>query len=497
MFVYNVRMNIRKIVSVAACIALAALHSAADIRAVTPCQPDADWTKNWWMPRHNQKMEQVRKGGAPIVFLGDSITHNWESPGREQWNKYFAVGRYRALNLGFSGDRTEHVLWRLDNGELSGYEVKAVVLMIGTNNTGHFPYDKEPPLDTIIGVRAVLDKIREKQPKAKIVLCPIFPRGANNDDPNRARNRVVNSEIMRFADGKTVFWCDFTDQFLAKDGTLPAEIFPDRLHPAAYGYEIWAAAVLPYLDAALDGKPMPPNRFSANADLRTFYADGPVPAQPASMIGRRAWWWKDPEMWFNAVKNHRRMTSEGDGTFDIVLLGDSITRGWDGNGAAVLAELRKTYSILQLGIGGDCVQHVLWRVKNGELDGYKAKCIMLMIGTNNNYGDKAQDTALGIKRLLPAIRAKQPDATVLLMPIFPRGETPADDKRIRNETVNAQIKSLADGKHVIWLDINSKLVRPDGTISKDLMPDFLHPKVEGYRIWADAALPHFKAICGK
>ena len=294
-------MNIRRIVSFAAFATLAAFPSAANIRAVTPCPPDAGWTQSWWMPRHNQKMEQARAGGAPVVFVGDSITHNWESAGKEQWNKYFAAGRYRALNLGFSGDRTEHVLWRLDHGELSGYEAKAVVLMIGTNNTGHFPYGQEPPLDTIIGVRAVLDKIREKQPNAKIVFCPIFPRGADEKDACRVRNRVVNAEVMRFADGKTVFWCDFTDQFLtkdacrvrnrvvnaevmrfadgktvfwcdftdqflAKDGTLPVELFPDRLHPAAAGYEIWAAAIRPYLDAALDGTPMPPNRFAADAD---------------------------------------------------------------------------------------------------------------------------------------------------------------------------------------------------------------------------------------
>ena len=246
-------MNIRKIVSFAAFVTLAAFPSAANIRAVTPCPSEADWAKSWWMPRHNQKLEQARSGGAPVVFVGDSITHNWESAGKVQWEKYFASGRYRALNLGFSGDRTEHVLWRLDNGELSGYEAKAVVLMIGTNNTGHFPYGQEPPLDTIIGVRAVLDKIREKQPNAKIIFCPIFPRGADENDERRARNRVVNAEVMRFADGKTVVWLDFTAQFLDAKGDTKW-CMNDRLHPNEKGYDIWWNAIKPYLDRAKNAK---------------------------------------------------------------------------------------------------------------------------------------------------------------------------------------------------------------------------------------------------
>ena len=143
--------------------------AGADIRAVTPVPQNAD-TNSWWMKRHAQKLERVKAGGSRVVFIGDSITHFWEGNGRAQWEKYFAGAPYHALNLGYSADRTEHVLWRLDHGELDGYEAKAVVLMIGTNNTGHWPFEKEPPADTIIGVRAVLDKIRAKQPGAKIVL---------------------------------------------------------------------------------------------------------------------------------------------------------------------------------------------------------------------------------------------------------------------------------------------------------------------------------------
>ena len=469
----------------------------ADIRAVTPVPQNAD-PNSWWMKRHAQKMELVKKGGSKVVFIGDSITHFWESKGRMQWEKYFAGAPYNALDLGYSADRTEHVLWRLDNGELDGYEAKCVVLMIGTNNTGHNSFEKETPIDTIIGIRAVLDKIRAKQPKAKIVLCPIFPRGATPQDGNRVRNAVVNREIQKFADGRTVFWCDFTDQFLLPDGTLPMGVMPDRLHPGAYGYEIWASAIIPYINFALtdDGSTLCPQRFAPNADA-ALNTSGPAPAQATSLIGEREGWWKDPEMWFHALQQHRAEAADGQGEFDLVFLGDSIARGWEGNGRAVLADLRKTYKILPLGIGGDRVQHNIWRVRNGELSGYTTKAVMLMIGTNNNYGDNPSDVAAGIKQLLADIRAKQPAAKIVLCPVFPRGEKPTDKMRQQNAAVNAIIQNYADGKDVLWLDFTDKYLQADGTISKDLMPDFLHPKEEGYRIWAEAARPLFKAICGK
>jgi lysophospholipase L1-like esterase len=140
--------------------AMAVLSGFCSIRAVTP----TNWNgkaDSWQMVRHQAKLAEIEKtGGAPIVFIGDSITHGWEWSGTPVWKKYFAEGKYRALNLGTSADRTEHVLWRITEGkELDGYEAKVVVLMIGTNNTGHFPFDKEPPVDTFFGIKTIVDTI--------------------------------------------------------------------------------------------------------------------------------------------------------------------------------------------------------------------------------------------------------------------------------------------------------------------------------------------------
>ena len=120
--------------------------------AVTPALPEREWTRKMWLPRFDAKKALAEKGGYDIVFLGDSITHGWESRGEKIWAANFAEGTYKALNCGISGDRTEHVLWRLYNGQLANLSPKAFVLMIGTNNTGHRDVESEPPTDTILGI---------------------------------------------------------------------------------------------------------------------------------------------------------------------------------------------------------------------------------------------------------------------------------------------------------------------------------------------------------
>lgn len=474
---------------------LAACAAGAALRSVTPVPQSAD-PRSWWMSRHAQKMQLVKAGGEKVVFLGDSITHFWEGNGREVWNKYFAAGRYKALNLGFSADRTEHALWRIANGELDGYEAKAVVLMLGTNNSGHFPFEKETPEDTIVGMKAVIDAIRAHQPKAKIVLCAIFPRGVGPGDACRRRNDVVNKELAKFANGRDVLWCDFTRQFLTPDGTLPAEIFPDRLHPAAYGYEVWASAVLPYLDFALDSKAgdgrIFAQRWAEYADPAQFAKDGPVTTIPATMFPDQVWWKDRPAQ-------KRAEIVDGPKEYDVVFVGDSISHRWErpgGGGEKVWAELRKTYSCLSLGYGGDRTQHVIWRMLNGELEGYRAKAFVVMIGTNN--GDRPEDVALGVKRILEIIRRRHPESKVVLHPIFPRGRDANDGARRRNDGVNAIIKGYADGKDVIWLDFNSKFLDKDGGLLPGLMfPDNLHPDHAGYLVWRDALAPTLKQIVGR
>jgi lysophospholipase L1-like esterase len=200
--------------------------------------------------RHESFNEIAKKGEAQLVFLGDSITHGWEGKGKAVWEQTWAP--LKAANFGIGGDRTEHVLWRIDHGNFDGIKPKEIVLMIGTNNTGH-QGRPQTELDgavyqcsaqqTADGIKAILAKLQQKCPEARILLLAIFPRGANKDDKFRQQNEATNTLVKGLADDKKVFFLDIGGKFLEADGTLPKSIMPDLLHPNEKGYQIWSDAI--------------------------------------------------------------------------------------------------------------------------------------------------------------------------------------------------------------------------------------------------------------
>ena len=218
-----------------------AQQTATEIKALQPEVQTAEWAVKWWMPRHEQKLkEKAEMKEVDLLMIGDSITHGWEGRGKKVWDKYYA--KRNALNLGFSGDRTEQVLWRFDHGEIDGISPKAAVVMIGTNNTGH---RQDDPDETAAGVKAIVDQLGEKLPEMKVLVLAIFPRGAKADDGLRKINDAINERLNKLADNKRVFYLDMSNKFLEEDGTLPKSIMPDLLHPNEEGYEIWAKAMEP------------------------------------------------------------------------------------------------------------------------------------------------------------------------------------------------------------------------------------------------------------
>jgi len=210
------------------------MHSAVD------AMPRGD---RGWKDRHELINKRVEEAGekAQVIFIGDSITQGWEGEGKEVWSKHFA--RYNAVNLGISGDRTQHVLWRLDNGNLKGLKPKAAVVMIGTNNSNGEDNTAGQIAD---GVTAIVRKLRDKLADTKILLVPIFPRGENFNN-QRGKILQVNQVVQKLADERNIFWVDFRHKFVTPEGRIPRELMPDYLHLSPRAYEIWADSINPLL----------------------------------------------------------------------------------------------------------------------------------------------------------------------------------------------------------------------------------------------------------
>ena len=196
--------------------------------------------------RHQAFLKRIQEGPVGLLFLGDSITDFWPSRSPETWAKF---APYQPANFGISGDRTEHLLWRLQNGELEGIAPKAVVILIGTNNIGHF--DDEKPAWAVEGVREVVRTVRSRLPDARVLLLAVFPRGATRDVPKRRMVEEINAGLKGLADGERVVFLDLSDRFVDAEGKLRKELMPDALHPSAEGYRVWFEGMWPVLEPML------------------------------------------------------------------------------------------------------------------------------------------------------------------------------------------------------------------------------------------------------
>ncbi len=199
-------------------------------------------------------------------------------------------------------------------------------------------------------------------------------------------------------------------------------------------------------------------------------------------------WWMD---------RHEKMNARvKQGNVDLLMIGDSITHGWEGRGKGVWEDFYGKRNAVNLGIGGDRTQHVLWRLENGNIDGITPKLAVLMIGTNNAGSNTPEEIAEGVTKIVEKLRAELPEMKVLVLAIFPRGTDNRDARRQVNEKANAIIAKLADGKMVLYEDIGAKFLDSDGTLPRDIMPDLLHPNEKGYQIWAEAIEPTLAKILG-
>ncbi len=205
----------------------------------------------------------------------------------------------------------------------------------------------------------------------------------------------------------------------------------------------------------------------------------------------KSWW----------MPRHEEKLAEREkmGQVDLLMIGDSITHGWEDRGRKTWDQYYAKRKALNIGFSGDRTENVLWRLDHGAVDGISPKLAVVMIGTNNtgHRQDPAEQTAAGIKAIVNQLRKRLPETNVLLLAIFPRGETTDDSLRQLNDAINKIVAGMADDQHVFYLDINARFLEDGGRLPKSIMPDLLHPNEKGYAIWAEAIEPTIVKLMGE
>ena len=425
--------------------------------AVTP----VDRKDDRWVQRYRNQTAILDRGNINLLMIGDSITHGWETAGKTVWDSYYA--HRKALNLGISGDRTQHVLWRLDNMQLDRLSPKVAVIMIGTNNIGQ--QSPETPKETADGVKAIVERLEKQYPDMKQLVLKVFPRDEKPDGEKRKLVDELNSYLPDLLKDKpNVTLLDLNAAFLTADGTLTDEVMKDKLHPGTYGYELWAKAMEPTLVQLL--------------------AEKNPATEPADKMAEE--WWKNRH---NA--NIERMNQ---GDIGFLMIGDSITHGWDGQ-KPLVDKFFGEFKPINLGFGGDQTQHVLGRLDKLPLDKIQPKAAMVMIGTNNvhNRANTPWMIADGIRAIVERLHKAYPELKIVVLHVFPRSEKKDDPLRHRVEEINLCLPSLLkDRPNVTLVDINDVFLTEDGTLPKEIMSDFVHPGTKGYELWGEKLAPIIK-----
>jgi lysophospholipase L1-like esterase len=230
------------------CSQAAAQIAKSDNAAIKPAARSGQW-----MNKHTAINEHAKQGGdARIIFVGDSITEGWGKV-PQVWDEYF--GKYKPLNAGIGGDKTQNVLWRLENGNIDGIKPKVAVVMIGTNNSNKEDFTAEQIAE---GIEDIVCTLRTKLPETKVLLLAVFPRGSDDQRKDKTQNATFNPQwfkndqasqlASKLADGKMVVYLDINKKFLDDKGVLTREIMPDLLHLSEKGYRIWGDSITPTLE---------------------------------------------------------------------------------------------------------------------------------------------------------------------------------------------------------------------------------------------------------
>ena len=342
----------------------------------------------------------------------------------------------------------------------------------------------EDGYDPARGVIANLDAIVRAafaETNACIIVTPV-PRGLAKGDPARTVSGRVADEVFKLCDNRRKFYLDVRPGFLNRDGSLKAEYYAaDGLALNAAGRDRLSALVRPLAGwiAAPSDEPAPATKFG----WKHFYS-----ANLHLSLAGRPWWW---DRVIRNVEAAERLRRTRGGRVDVLLIGDSISHHWEDTGASFYAEICDRREVLNLANGGDLPYQQQWLLDNGVVDGIKAKLVQVMIGTNDH--DEPEKKFGRIRKLVETVRAKQPEAKIVLCAILPRMAEKDAVECERNERVNAQLRSLCDGGRTVFLDVGEPMRRALGEpveTRRRLAGDLLHPSVLMYRHWLECLRPH-------
>jgi lysophospholipase L1-like esterase len=448
----------------------------------------------WWAARHQAAVEAARSHpDTQLLLIGDSITNNYDKaePPDENfqpiWKQFYEPRK--ALNLGFSGDTTAHLLWRLAHGEVDGIHPKVAVVLIGTNNTSE--HNNHTAEQTEAGIDVVISELENRLPETKILLLEILPSDISGKKTER--DQAVNAYLATcYSENPLVTYLDINSVFL-KNGVLNTALFYDprlpqpgkSLHPDTVGQRMMAEAIEPTLAHLMGDTPRVP--LAAMTDINTAII--PVPRLEL-----------DDYDWY--ARHHAELEIQKKIKPQVVLIGDSITHDWGGspngiivNGPTAWQHAFGDMPVINLGFGWDRTQNVLWRLRQGECEGLTPKWVVLMIGTNNLTGTEharsntPEEIVEGIDAIRNEIHKRSPDSRIILMAILPRGPKPDSPLRALIQTTNRLLSQrFSNDSSVTYLDIGAGFLQQDGSLPQSMMPDGTHPSDAGYQIWADALI---------
>lgn len=447
----------------------------------------------WWAERHAALLQQIHSTqDAQLLLIGDSITNNYDKAKlpdenfQPTWNEFYAPRK--ALNLGFSGDSTAHLLWRLDHGEVEGLHPKVALVLIGTNNTGHY---NETAEQTEGGIDAVVADLERRLPDTHILLLGILP--SDISDQKTGRDRSVNEYLATcYVGNPRVTYLDIGSIFY-KDGSLDSQIFYDPrlpqhgkpLHPDTTGQRRMAEAIEPTLAKLMHDTPQVP--LQSMKDINTAL----IPVEKLEV---------DSYDWYARHQAELALAKRVEPR--VVMIGDSITNFWGGEPAANRASgplawqrLFVDMPTVNMGFGWDRTQNVLWRMREGEFEGLSPEWVVINIGTNNLTGtgnaraNTPEEVVDGIAAICQEVHKRSPTSRIVVMAIFPRGAKADSPQRAPIQRTNALLSQrMARDASITYLDIGSQFLNTDGSLPAEIMPDGTHPSEAGYSIWTDALI---------